>query len=306
MDPSEGPHPDPVTGAATVGGQKLAEFITVAALLTQVTAQARAYLAARAAGREAAGEAEAGAARARWAPALHRDWLADAALPDVARAWGSALPYEQADASARDAMDAAEGRLRDLHPYAMAHYDRLRADGRSRMDSMWEAMPDFQLHPRPRPAPRDVHKGRRLGAGGGEADAAGDGYLAGAAHVAGSARILAVVARLNEESIAAGRGPLDPAVTEMALHRSTNVPAEAIDWVIRGLRDGSLVLPVPASGPARRTVSTTGTAAADWPRDVHDGLAATVIRGAAGSQPARPARQARRTATRDRAPRLHP
>ena len=52
--------------------------------------------------------------------------LNDASLGEVAHAWGSALPYEHVDARAAAALDACERRLRELHPYAMGIYDRLR------------------------------------------------------------------------------------------------------------------------------------------------------------------------------------
>ena len=53
--------------------------------------------------------------------------------------------YEPAAATA---MRKTEDRLRDLHPYAMARYDRLRADGMSPADAMREAAPLFARAPR--------------------------------------------------------------------------------------------------------------------------------------------------------------
>ena len=65
----------------------------------------------------------------------------------AARTWGAAALYAEADASAASAMLASEDRLRTLHPYTMARYDRLRADGLSATDAMTEAAPFFARHP---------------------------------------------------------------------------------------------------------------------------------------------------------------
>ena len=154
MEPQqEGPHPDPVTQATTSAGQKLAEFAAVAALLAQVTAQFRARRAMQDADRAALEAADRAAARAGWAPALDRGWLADAGLWDVARAWGSALPCEDTDAAAREALDAAETRLREIHPYGMRAYDKLRtaaAPGPRRCGRQPRSSSSI---PRPRAAP---------------------------------------------------------------------------------------------------------------------------------------------------------
>jgi len=83
--------------------------------------------------------------------------LNDASLGEAARAWGSALPYENADPRAAVTLDACEMRLRELHPYAMGIYDRLRQnEGLSRTDAMRSAAAEFLKHPRPRPAPKDA------------------------------------------------------------------------------------------------------------------------------------------------------
>jgi hypothetical protein len=83
--------------------------------------------------------------------------LTDASLGEVARVWGSALPYENADPRAAVTLDACEMRLRELHPYAMGIYDRLRKnEGLSRTGAMRTAAAEFLKHPRPRPAPKDA------------------------------------------------------------------------------------------------------------------------------------------------------
>ena len=84
--------------------------------------------------------------------------LNDASLGEVAHAWGSALPYEHVDARAAAALDACERRLRELHPYAMGIYDRLRQnEGLSRADAMRTAAPEFLK----RPAPKDAVQSQR-------------------------------------------------------------------------------------------------------------------------------------------------
>ena len=50
-------------------------------------------------------------------------------------------------------MRKSEERLRDLHPYAMARYDRLRADGMGPAEAMRETAPLFALSPRARARP---------------------------------------------------------------------------------------------------------------------------------------------------------
>ena len=156
MESIEGPHPDPFGHALSGAGQKAAELVSVAAMLAQAAAQARARKDGLAAARD---EADLAAARAAWAPVLDPGWRADAGLADVARAWGAAIPWEQAEAGAADALDAAEARLRELHPAAMRGFDRRRAAGTPRADAMLATVGDFVLDPagsagRPRACPR--------------------------------------------------------------------------------------------------------------------------------------------------------
>jgi hypothetical protein len=119
-------------------------------------------------------------------------------------------------------------------------------------------------------------------------------------------RLLGIVAGLNDAAIAAGRGPLDPAVIEMALAGRTNAPPGLISRIVGGLRDGSLTVPAVAAREPRRTVADTGPGAADWARPVGDGVAAATVRQAAGAHRPRRARGAvagPRTAAQ---PKLHP
>jgi len=88
--------------------------------------------------------------RMGWAPALDQRWLSQAGVTQAARTWGAALTWAEADESAATAMRRAEDRLRTLHPYAMARYDRLRAEGMTPADAMTEAAPLFARHPHAR------------------------------------------------------------------------------------------------------------------------------------------------------------
>src|SRR5205823_897426 len=69
-------------------------------------------------------------------------------LIDTAQAWGAAMPYADRavpwyEPAAATAQRKCEERLRDLHPHAMARYDRLRAEGMSPADAMRGAAPLF-------------------------------------------------------------------------------------------------------------------------------------------------------------------
>ena len=90
-------------------------------------------------------------ARAGWAPARDPRFLAQADLLQAARTWSAAAAYADADPEAADAVRRCEQRLRVLHPYAMAWYDRLRSDGAAPLDAMREALPLFDRAPHARP-----------------------------------------------------------------------------------------------------------------------------------------------------------
>jgi hypothetical protein len=297
MDTFDPQHPDPFGHATSEAGRKVAELFTVASLAGQAWARARAR---RAAGDPAGpgdapdlAAADLEAARAAWAPALDRGWLADAGLVDVARAWRAAADWEHADPAARAAADLAEERMRQIHPYAMARFDARRAAGQPRTEAMVATVPDFALHPRPRTGwadsrdPRagwaDVGEGRRL-------DAAPDALAQPAegltdAELPVVRRLLAAVARLSAQSVADGRGPLAPEVAEQALRNQvTGAPDALIDWVVAGLRDGGPAPQAPARPP---TVASSGPGAVNWPGTVHDAVAATVMRQAAGGRRSR-------------------
>jgi hypothetical protein len=96
---------------------------------------------------EAKEHSERAALRAQWAPANDQDWIRHADLADTAVAWCAAVPYADTDDTAISAVVNCEERLRQLHPHAMARYDRLRVDGAERISAMREAAPLFTRPP---------------------------------------------------------------------------------------------------------------------------------------------------------------
>lgn len=300
MEAFDSTHPDPFGQAMAAGGRKIAELVAVATLMGQVAAHARARKLAQAADGGAEWEAQLAEARTRWAPALDPARLARADLRGTMTAWAAAAPWEDAAAGAADALAAAERHLRDLHGYAMRGYDRRRAAGMSRADAMRETMPDFALHPAPRPAPADVRRDRAQAA---LPAAPAPGLTESDAHLLRG--ILDAIARLSERAAAAGRDPLDPEIARAALASVPGVPAALADRVAQGLRSGTVTVAAPAPVPA--TVSGTGPAALDWPYSAGDTVTAAALRRAAGARPHGPAarRAGLNARTRTREPR-HP
>ena len=133
-----------MTGAQVYAYQRRAQARTVAEQNQRARSALQAHI-----------RAERDAARSAWAPALTPAWLRKANLTETAQAWGAALPYSDRavpwyEPTAATAVRACEDRLRDQHPFAMAHYDRLRRDGLGPAEAMREAAPLFALHPQAR------------------------------------------------------------------------------------------------------------------------------------------------------------
>jgi hypothetical protein len=158
MDPSE-VYPDLLGQAASHSSQRLAQMGSLLASWAVVEARRKERRNAAKAARsqqelETLREQERAAcelARAGWAPALDRKWLTQADPLHTARTWSAAAAYADADPEAASAAGRCEERLRTLHPYAMAWYDRLRAEGAGRFDAMREAVPLFARAPHARP-----------------------------------------------------------------------------------------------------------------------------------------------------------
>jgi hypothetical protein len=249
MEP--GQHTNPLEEALSHGSRRVAELASLTGAMAQVVLQRRALHNARnAAGHQAAtrilDEQERliyQEARLSWAPAHDPQWLGTADLLETGRAWASATSHADADPAAASAMRKCEGRLRVLHPYAMARYDRLRADGMSPLDAMHETAPFFNYSPDawvsdPVPA--------RLALAVSTADTAQDASTAD--HAPGNPaepepapvddqqaehRCQQIIARLQSGARAAGRPELGADELAMVLEATTNLHAEVIDKLAR-------------------------------------------------------------------------
>ena len=244
MEPAN--YTDPLEDALSHGSQRVAQIASLAAATAQVVMQRKALEDARRALRDEEPAAQAlgdqerllqQQARLGWAPVHDAEWLAQADLLQVARAWASAAAYADTDPAAASAMRKCEQRLRTLHPYAMGRYDRLRADGISPLDAMREAAPLFGLSPNTRtgdPAPTRLAMGRGTGD---EPSIADD--LVGAdpteSHNAddddarAERRGRQIVERLQSRARATGRPELGPDELAMVLEAVTNLPGDVID-----------------------------------------------------------------------------
>ena len=250
MDPSAH-HPDPFGEAFSHSSQKAAQLVAMVGAAYEIAARRKATRAARDAARteqqrRALQEQERAAradARARWAPAHDARWLAQADLLQVGRVWGAAAPYADTDPEAASALRKAEGRLRVLHPYAMARYDRLRAEGADPLEAMQEAVHLFAREPHARPGqPASTRPGI-------EANMPGTGFLPDAAEAASASvpqpgprpdfyqdaeqRGRRIAERLQARALAERGSRLSPDELTTALEASTSLPAEVIAWLAR-------------------------------------------------------------------------
>ncbi len=181
-------------------------------------------------------------ARAGWAPALDRRFLDQADLLQAARVWSAAAAYAGADPEAADAVRRCEERLRVLHPYAMAWYDRLRSDGTAPLDAMREALPLFARAPHARPGdPAAEHRGltapdgpgaasRDIGADdSGVAQDAADSGIPGQAERRGQQ----IVRELQARALAERGYALNPDELATTLGATTTLPGDVIARLAR-------------------------------------------------------------------------
>jgi hypothetical protein len=249
MEP--GQHTNPLEEALSHGSRRVAELASLTGAMAQVVLQRRAlHNARKAADHQTAtrilDEQERlihQETRLSWAPAHDPQWLATADLLETGRAWASAASHADTDPAAASAMRKCEERLRVLHPYAMARYDRLRADGMSPLDAMHETAPFFSYSPDARvgdPVPA------RLALAVSTADTAQDASTADHApsNPAGPEpapdhdqqaehRGRQIIARLQSGARAAGRPELGTDELAMVLEATTNLPVEVIDKLAR-------------------------------------------------------------------------
>ncbi len=249
-------HPDPFREAMSHGLQRAMQLASFAGTAAQVfvyhqKTQARAAAEQDERARRvllAQTRAERDSGRAGWSPALDPQWLRNASLHDTARAWGAAVPYADRNVpwyepAAATALRKAEDRLRDLHPFAMARYDRLRAEGLGPAEAMREAAPLFALSPRARDwpfAPLPV-----LDAGtGADAGWVADFPVPGSepGDVPGpealDLRARSIVTALQDRARAEDRDPLGQDELRTVLETVTNLPADVIDRITRPAADG--------------------------------------------------------------------
>lgn len=239
-----GDHPDLLLEAAGLSVREAAQLASVLAAAGRVLLRRKARQdqirheredrARRIA--EAQQQAQLAATRARWAPGNDKAWLPQAGLLDVATIWGAAIPYadpaaSQHEPSAATAVRNCEDRLRQLHPYAMSRYDRLRGDGMAPVEAMQEALPLFRL------APRAYERGTSVRLAVGQGNGLGHSWAA-AVHGPDRADFEAERHRSRGLRIAdgiraqAGRS-LGESEQRAALESATNLSDEVIETVVR-------------------------------------------------------------------------
>jgi hypothetical protein len=274
MEP--GPHPDPLAEALAGGPQKVAQIASLATAMSQVLIQQLAIREAR----KAISDEQAlrvlavqerqitQQIRAAWAPAHDRKWLADADLLQTARVWAAAVAHADTDPTAAVAQRKCEDRLRRLHPYAMAFYDRIRGDGTAALDAMRRAAPMFSREPHvrvgdPVPARQSltvngttevVQPDARAIESGGSMDHSDE-----AERVEYRARHVAQ--RLQARVQASGRPPLGRDELIIVLESVTNLPESTIE-----------VIADEAAGTGRAPNGPAQQAASNFPRKATDAV----------------------------------
>jgi hypothetical protein len=303
-------YPDPFQEAAQHGLQRALQIGAAAATAAQVyiyqqQTQARAVSEHDERTRRALNSqirAERDAARSAWAPALDRQWLRQADLTDTARAWGAAMPYADRNVpwyepSAATAMRKCEDRLRHLHPYAMARYDRLRAEGLGPGDAMREAAPLFANAPHAHGAPSVSRESLGPGDGQGTTWTASapvpESPRPGADTAALEARGRQILARLQARAREQGRGSLGEDEQRTVLETVTDLPPEVIDRIV-----GPGTMNTAATSAGTGPVKNARPWRHDFPAPIQDVVATATRSGTTTSTPSatrpRPARQADR------------
>jgi len=243
MDPSDH-YADPFGEALSYSSQRAAQLTSLAVAAAQVAAHRKALSQARKTARDeqtlrALQQQERAVyeqARAGWAPAHDPRWLAQADLLQAARAWSAAAAVAEAEPVAASAMRKSEERLRTLHPYAMARYDRLRSEGASPLEAMRETAPLFTREPHVRPGQPGTQLRLEASAVGPDAEpVAGvtdEGQRPSAPHQdpdqEAEHRGRQIVGRLQARANAERGAELDPAELSTVLERTTNLPGEMI------------------------------------------------------------------------------
>jgi hypothetical protein len=321
-------HSDPFQDAMGSGLQRAMQVASCAVTAAQVYAYQHRSQAMAAAERDqrarraltAQIRAERDVARAGWAPALDPDWLAQADIFQAARAWGQAMPYADPNVpwyepAAGMALRRCEERLRDLHPFAMARYDRLRGDGFGEAEAMREAAPLFARSPHAREG--DYKSRFALEPGTGESvirpmaatPPAPERSMALPAAL--ERRGIQILGALQARARAEHRRPLGEAEQRTVLETITNLPPNIIDWIVQpasppGLPSSS-ALTTAGTSTASSDLLRTRPAARPWEHDFPVPIE-TVVANASQStaqSPATPQARGRRR-TQDSRPQSRP
>jgi hypothetical protein len=276
MQPST--HPDPFAQAAGHAVQRSAQLASIVMTAGQVFAWYRArraqqqaaddQQAARAArGQQRAAEQQ---GRTGWAPANDPDWLGQAGLLQTARAWGAAAPFAEFDPAAAAALRNGEDRLRQLHPYAMAYYDRLRADGHGSIDAMRDTVPLFTREPDVRTGQPADPRAALLSSPAPGSAAPGAGADTSLRQPVGPVpddpmerRGRQIVEQLQAQARASGRPELAPDELAIVLETTTNLPGQVIAQ-----------LTVVTSGMAEASRTAAQVAAESFPFTAAEAVAA--------------------------------
>ncbi|MEU8344787.1 hypothetical protein AB0C74_24060 [Spirillospora sp. NPDC048832] len=261
------PHPDPIAEGLQHSGQRLVQIVSAAVGVQQTFAERRNHSkAVRKAKQEKADRAQAQLrraavieARSRWSRAHDHKWLRHANLLDVAEAWGAAVPYADGNASAALAVRRCEEHLRRLHPHAMSHYDRFRAEGTDALQAMKQAAPFFTRDPNvrtgdPAPGRAELHEGT-------EAEWAAQVHGPDRSEweeARQEHRAVQIAEELRTKLRAQGREP-EPEELRMVLEITTNLPEHIITRA------------VPA-GPRPHRSRDVERAAEDFPLSINEAL----------------------------------
>jgi len=220
-------------------------------------------------------------ARAGWAPAHDAKWLGQADLLQAARVWSAAAAYADADPAAASALRKCEERLRVLHPYAMAWYDRRRGEGAGAVEAMRETVPLFGRAPHARPGEPGAER-RGLTAPDGLEDASRD---AGASSVrepgrgSGAERQVElrgrrIVQKLQIRAMAERGYALSPDELGTTLGATTTLPGDVIARLAHG--HGEDRLAAGAAGGRADGFSSDSSGGSPGEGDVHSERLAVV------------------------------
>jgi hypothetical protein len=239
-------YPEPFSEAASYSSQRATQLVSLVAAAAEVKMRLNAARAARQARQDQQAQRQLeeqertarANARAGWAPAHDARWLAQADLLQAARTWGAAVPWAGTDPVAEAAMRKSEERLRALHPFAMARYDRLRADGAEPLDAMREAAPLFGYHPHARPAPPRHRLEIGTSAGAAPEREAADATLPGPQpepdpYQDAERRGRRIAERLQAKALYERGAALTPDELAVALEQAASLPPEVIARIAR-------------------------------------------------------------------------